>query len=76
LILADEKVHAIYHSYQGSRTARDKYLRENNMKILLSRVDEQRTDVRETLNAKATTKSQITLTLQRETRRDREEETQ
>jgi hypothetical protein len=43
LILGDEKVHAIYHTYQGSRTARDEYLRENNMKILLSRVDEKRT---------------------------------
>ena len=76
MILGDEKVHAIYHTYQGARTARDEYLRENKMKILLSRVDEKRTDARETVNAKATAKSQITLTLQRETRRDREEETQ
>jgi hypothetical protein len=29
-----------YRAYQGSRLATDEYFRENNMKILLSRVDE------------------------------------
>jgi O-methyltransferase len=31
-----------YGAYQGSRLATDEYFRHNNMKILLSRVDEKR----------------------------------
>ena len=60
-----------YSTYQGSRIVTDEYPRENNLKIMLSHIDESvlREDVR-----RSTSSNHVNPAEQQQSQRDREEE--
>lgn len=59
-----------YSTYQGSRIVTDDYLRENNLKIMLSHIDE--SVLREV--RRSTSSNHVNPAEQQQSQRDREEE--